>query len=987
MNTFLEEVADELLREYNNSLDSLTIVFPNRRAGLFFNDVLSKKIKANSWAPQVITFEDLVCQLSDLIIADQLTLVYRLYEVFKNYSGTEEQFDRFYFWGEMLLKDFSEVDMALVDAEDIFTNLSDLKTLEAGYDYLSDDQKNAISKFWKSFELTGLGEKSENAQQKFLNLWTKLLPVYQAFTKALLQDGISYEGLVYRTLAENVHKIEGKTNGKVVLIGFNALKKAEEKIVVRLAKHHGARVFWDVDQHYIEHPVQETGLFFRQYLNHPVLQESFPKPLPDHFHNNTERHLAIKGVTLEVGQAKQVGVVLQELVKQKNFNPEKVAIIIPDEHLLFPVLHSLPPEIERVNVTMGYPLRNTSLYSFIEHLLNLQLEKKTEKDTTLYHHISLLSLLRHPYLRGYDAAKAKANIQHIEDKNTVYVRVEALQCDENFYQVLLKPVTNVPGLFDYLRDISGLIHRMVDSGRENTEEGTSIPMLEHELLYHFFLQVNRLKSLTSEGHFDFQLASFIRLLRQMFRSLRIPFTGEPLRGLQVMGLLESRSLDFDYVFVLSSNEGVLPPSDNQTSFIPQNLRKGFGLFTTEQQDAFYAYAFFRLLHRARQVYLYYNTEDTQDLSGEMSRFLYQLLYESKPEDDGKRTYPDEGGDLSVSQSFAKVQVAASPPQPIIIEKSEEVYKLLQYYCLSNDPGGKLHRLTPSALNTYLDCRLKFYFQYVVRLRESDSVDEEVDAAVFGNILHKVMETLYTDFVSREGKAEVTAQDCRQLKEKWLDKAIIGGFQEHYQLQQETDGLFEGRNAIAREVVRKMALQILKYDQEYAPFHIVSLEARGSQGYQMNLPIAANGQSVEVALKGIIDRIDDKDGYIRVLDYKTGRDERKAKDISSLFERDDPNRNKAVMQAMFYTWLYRKNQLDTNVVVAPGLINATELFNDTQDVRLQLEGGSVDDFAPYQDDFEHNLTLLLQEIFDPQTPFDQTTDTKKCQFCPYARICY
>ena len=990
MASFLEDIAERILGQYEDQLDTLTVVFPNRRAGLFFKDTLAKKAPGPLWAPQILTFEELACQLSDLLLADQLTLIYRLYESFRKHAGSDEHFDRFYFWGDILLRDFSEVDMALVDAADLFTNLSDLKALEAGYEYLTEEQKQTIARFWKSFQPREDTKKTGSAQQNFLDLWNKFLPVYQNFRQQLLSEGLAYEGLMYRSLAENMNNLKEKLDGPLVLAGLNALKKAEEQIVVRLAKDYGAQLFWDTDQHYMLHPVQEAGMFLRQYLRqyrkHPVLGNTFPESAPDHLHSGEPRELMLQGVTLEVGQAKNVGLYLEELASREDFKPERVAVILPDEHLLFPLLHSLPETINRVNVTMGYPLRNTSLYSFIEHLLNLQLEKKKEGSSYRYHHASLLALLRHPYVRNYSAARAGDNIATIERKNAVFVSPAELRGKEGFYQLLLSPTETVPQLFEYLQEVSGLIHRMLEDGETEEEESLSIPMLERELLYHFYLQINRLRSLTQERQFDFRLSSFIRLLRQMFQSLRVPFTGEPLRGLQVMGLLESRNLDFDYVFVLSANEGILPPADAQTSFIPQNLKKGFGLFTTDQQDAFYAHAFFRLLHRSRKVFLFYNTEDMQHLSGEMSRFLYQLYYESEEDSQSSRRYPDPEGDLRVSQRQTSLKVSAKPVQPIQIEKSDDVWEKLLSYRL-NPKNKRQQRLTPSALNTYLDCRLKFYYQYVVRLQEVDAVQEEVDAAVFGNILHKAMEVLYKDFVRREGRSEVRERDCEKLKGKWLDEAIREGFREHYAREEGDASLFEGRNAIAREIVRKMAVQILNHDSRYAPFEIVSLEARGEEGFQMELPIQVEEEEISVALKGIIDRVDRKDGQVRVLDYKTGRDERKLKDIPSLFDREDDRRNKAAMQAFFYALLYRESLYGQEQPIIPGLINASELFKDSFDPRLTIGNDPVDDFVNYQEDFLTGLRALLGEIFDRSQPFDQTTDEKKCGFCPYANICY
>jgi hypothetical protein len=631
---------------------------------------------------------------------------------------------------------------------------------------------------------------------------------------------------------------------------------------------------------------------------------------------------------------------------------------------------------------MGYPLRNTSLFSFVDHLLKLQLDKKESGGRYLFHHQSLLTLLRHPYLQQEPRASARENIRHIERSNAVLLEAASLRGDDALFAVLLRPVEEVPALFDYLHAVISLLHELMTEEEEEGDEAVmSVPMLERELLYHFYLQVNRLRTLTRERQFDFQLPAFIRLLQQIFRTLRVPFTGEPLRGLQIMGLLESRNLDFRYVLVLSANEGVLPPAHSQHSFIPENLKKGFGLFTGDMQDAFYAHAFFRLLHQAEQVYLLHNTEDQQHLSGEMSRFLYQLRYEGQPRGEAFR-FPDREGDFVVAQETLQARVAARAAQPIRVKKSPEVMNQMQRFL----QGNRQHALTPSALNTYLDCRLKFYYQYVARLRESDEVQEEVDAQVFGNILHKTMELLYQRLMDRKQSNEVQAEDCRQVRKgKWLDKAIDDAFLHHFEHENSSRFSFEGRNIIAREIVRKMAVRILEYDEAYAPFKIISLEKGGPEGYFMRLPVdrAANQH---VSLKGIIDRIDRKDGLTRVLDYKTGRDDRSLADVPSLFDREHPRRNKAAMQALFYALLYTESSGEAGQV-APGLVNAAELFGDSFEPYLRMGRESLLDFDGLRQDFVQGLSGLLDEIFNPEIDFDQTDDEKKCSYCPYVNICY
>jgi hypothetical protein len=493
--------------------------------------------------------------------------------------------------------------------------------------------------------------------------------------------------------------------------------------------------------------------------------------------------------------------------------------------------------------------------------------------------------------------------------------------------------------------------------------------------------VNRLKALSEENQFQFEQGTFLKLFRQLMQSLRLPFTGEPLRGLQIMGVLETRNLDFDHVFILSANEGTYPPREVGHSFVPGNLRRGFGLPTPDQQDAIYAYTFYRLLHRAKQTYLIHNTEDTSTLSGEMSRFLYQLLYESEPQGDDTYRYPNARGAFRITRRTLSAPVRILPPQPIAIEKEPTVMERLAVYAEMGSSG-----LTPSALNTYLDCRLKFYYKYVAGLRESEGVQDDVDPAVFGNVLHKAMERVYQRHVDQTGQATVTAEDIRGFKSKALDRAVREGFQEHFRGQADDTLTLEGRNLIAYDIVRKMAARILEMDAQYAPFEVVSLEREADAGYVRLLPVPAGNDSVTVRLKGIIDRVDRKGNTVRVLDYKTGRDEKKVYGFASLFDRDHPNRNKAAMQALFYAFLYEPHAT-SDERITPGLVNAKELFGDQFDPRLLLDKHPIDDYRPYAAEFTQALSELLSELYDPTVPFSQTEDLKKCDYCPFTRLCY
>ncbi len=1001
MRNFLDTVAEKLFHQYGNELSNVTVVFPNHRAGIFFRDALAAIIDRPLLSPQVLTFEDFIFQLSTKKCADKLTLIYTLFDVFSEQTGIRESFDRFYHWGEMLLRDFDEIDSWQVNAADLFSNIHDLKELEARFDYLNKEQIAAINQFWKSFSFIS-GKQSES-QEQFVSLWSKLYGVYEAFRQRLASQYMAYPGMIAREIATlaDEYRLDDR-HSPLVFVGLNGFTRTEEKIVSWFVKEQQAQVFWDVDALYVEDRQQEAGTYFRRYQQHPVLSATFEQPLPAHFTHNTPKNMQMIATTLEVGQAKKLGELLGELAQQPGYRPEKTVVVLPDEQLLFPVLHSVPSTISRINVTMGYPLQKTSLYSLMEELFTLQQEKKYDESrkSFVYYHSSVVAILKHPYLVQSNPELSVQNVQKLMKNNRVYVRIGDIAGDHPLYPLIFRPVEEMEAMFDYLQAVLLKLNELVQEQEKPSdasieavesneaeaadEQAPKIPDLEQELVYHFYISLNRLKAIMAERGWRLDMPVFFRLFRQVMESLKVPFTGEPLRGLQIMGVLETRNLDFEHVFFLSMNEGIYPPSDTNSSFVPGSLRKGFGLPSQDHQDMLYAYAFFRLLQKAKNVYCFYNTEDTVRLSGEPSRFLYQLMYESDRLEDGRLRFPRGNGNLFIAQQIMAMPVHAIPAPRLTIEKTPEVRKSMARFIKGDKAPVEL---TPSALNTYLDCRLKFYFKYVAGIKEADTLQEEIDPAVFGNILHKTMELAYLQYQQEKSSPTIDTDAIHVITQKHLNQAMEKAFCQHFQIDPGQAFVFEGKNLIVREIIRKMALRILALDAQYAPFEILGLE---KDNYLYNLSVHnAQGQSFTVSLKGIVDRIDRKANVVRVLDYKTGRDEKEVADIASLFDRENPKRNKAAMQAFFYALLYEENehQHAVGTQIIPGLVNAKNIFQEPFDPQFTMSRQTIGDFTGHHTAFVEGLTGLIEEIFDEQTPFDQTTDQKKCSYCPYASICF
>ncbi|MDN5202981.1 PD-(D/E)XK nuclease family protein [Fulvivirgaceae bacterium BMA10] len=966
MTSFLQDLTQQIYQKHKENLSDLTLVFPNRRACLFFRKYLADHIEKPVWSPSVLSIEDFVNQLSSLQNLDKLSLIFKLYEIYKKLNPIDERFDRFFFWGEMLLKDFEDIDKYLVNAQNLFINVSRQKELDDTFDYLTEEQRKIILEFWSNFE-----ENPSEQKKHFKRIWDILYAVYSQFKENLRVSNQAYSGMIFRDVVEQIQSDQfNHPFQQVIFAGFNALTKAEEIIIEWFITNTKAEIYWDVDTYYLKDKRQEAGLFFREYQNHKTLGKSFQNDFPSYF-NDTSKNINIIGVPNEAAQAKVVGDQLQDLIEkhgnQQTF--ENTVVVLPEEHLLFPVLHSLPEDVSKINVTMGFPLKDTPLYSLFEHLLGLQQTLRLNSDgQILYNHNHVLSILKHPYIHHLEPALARTNIDLIEKENRIYLTIDDLQTDDKLFPMIFHQLKDPRDIFDYLTAILLFIR---ENGM-NDEKYNRI--LEQEYVYHFYTQLNRLKEIVFEQDIAMGLEAFLRLFRQIIQSLRLPFTGEPLNGLQIMGVLETRNLDFENVFILSLNEGAFPASGKQRSFVPYNLRKAYDLPTYDQQDAIYAYLFYRLLQRAKNVRLIYNTENGLSAGGEMSRFLQQLIYESKHD---------------IHRSTFDSEIKFGEPKKISIEKSSEVLRQLDRYLQKGTEENK--QLTPSALNTYLDCRLKFYFRYVVDLYEPDEIEEEIDPRVFGNLLHHTMELLYQEFTERKGTMSIDPMDFEALR-KLSAEVVEKAFKKQYGLEDSEKAFtFEGRNIIVREIIKKFAGKILEWDQLYAPFEIVGLETDRRDGYSIQIPIRRSDVAESVSLRGIIDRIDKKDDVVRVIDYKTGRDEKKVESIASLFDRDHDKRNKAAMQTFIYGLLYKTKYPNENVKVLPGIFNSKEMFGDDFDLRLFMREEkhyhAVDDIIPYLEEIHEHLTKLLTEVFGTDQPFDQTEDLKKCRNCPYRDICH
>lgn len=962
MKPFLYQVATLFYQQYGAEIHRLAFVFPNRRAGLFFQKYLSEISEIPLFSPSILTINDLFMQLSGKHPADKIQMLFRLYELYKQRSGSSESFDEFIYWGEMLLNDFDDIDKYMVDARMLFRNVSDLKSLDDDFNYLSPEQVQAIRSFWSSFYPKG---DSPN-QQHFLELWEILYDLYASLRTSLAKDGCGYDGMIFREVVEQLEKepMSDFPFDQVVFVGLNALSVSEERLLLALQKKGVADFYWDYVGPWVTDPENKASFFLERNLRLFPSRMQLPATEP------VQAEIRVMGVPSAIGQAKQVYPILQALADEQQLTDEsalRTAIVLPDEHLLVPVLNAIPEAIQHINVTMGYPLAGTPVAALMEYILTLQKNIRYIDRVPVFYFRDVLPILNHQYVMAAAPEEVSQLVKDMTAGNRIYVHAADLNRHE-LLSILFTPVQNTEELSDYLIHVLEALNACLRNKRPNPDDEEMISNstqttvdIEQEFIFHYFATVNRMKEVMREAKIEMRLDTYFRLLKRMTDLITIPFEGEPLSGLQVMGVLETRALDFDRLIILSMNEGIFPLKKAANSFIPYNLRRGFGLPTYEHQDSVWAYHFYRLIRRAKQVTLLYDTRTTGLQTGEVSRFVHQLRYHYQ--------YP-------LIDELVVYDVASSAVPPISVQKTAEVEKLLSDF-LSGGPRA----LSASAINTYLDCPLKFYFSVLEQIQEEDEITETVERDVFGSILHKVMEDLYAPF-----KGKLVTADLLKLLRKdqpLLTGTIARAFAELFFKSPVVRSL-EGENFLTGEMIRKYAEKILEQDARFTPFHYIESEKK------VRATITLSDKRA-VQLKGFIDRVDSLDRVLRIVDYKTGSGKLEFESVEGLFDKEAKDRPKAVMQVFLYAWMYQQLPEYTGMPIQPAIYYLRTLFQRSFDPVVEQKKGrgkadKVNSFQEFVADFEDKLRQCLDEIFNLDIPFTQTETGKACAYCSFRGLC-
>ncbi|MDR2886804.1 MAG: PD-(D/E)XK nuclease family protein [Bacteroidales bacterium] len=959
MEFFLEKIAASSYKKYGNSLNRHCFVFPNRRAGIFFLKYLSSAIERPVWAPEVMTVTELFRSYSGLNVAEYETLLFDLYRVYRKIMKSPEPFDSFLFWGDILLNDFDDIDKYLVNNSALYENLSDIKDIDSRFGSLTDSQIAIIRQFWINFN----PEKPTGQKKDFINLWNSLENIYSEYRCMLKSKNTAYEGMIFREVAENANSLfeTGLRWDTVHFAGFNALNECEKKVMTALKGNGAARFYWDYDNSYVySQGYNSAGYFMKSNI------AAFGNDMPEEWNCETllsgggqeKAKRTVISASSDVAQVKAAMSVLENMQVNSHDAAHETAVVLSDEKLLVPVLSSLPQNTGDVNITMGYPLRQTAACMLVNSIASLQQNARTVNGVACFHYADVLNILKNKTVSDAFSSAAVA-AGEIESGNMASVPETFFAGSSGLNTIFSRP----QGAAQYSSYIISVLSA-VASGHADDSEDLFRRRLLNEQFYRIALTVNRLGDIVSAGDIEFSGATYMRLLERMLSIQTIPFYGEPLSGVQIMGILETRALDFKNIIILSVNEGIMPSvSSPASSCIPFSLREAFGLPSVNHQESIYAYHFFRLLHRAENVTFIYNSNTDGLRSGEISRFLTQMNFNPalKPE-------------TFALYSEIKSQAAA---KHTVERTASHQAKLMQVYSEENRRA-----LSPSAINTWLHCRMKFYYRYVCSLCEPAGIKTDIDAAMLGLMLHDTMKSIYEH---AEGKAidksfiESVIHEKQYIKDKIeTSVASIPGFR----LSGTED---DGAVLIVKEALFKYIVNILMADTAFMPLKILGLEKQAHFTADAN---TANGK-FKVTVGGIVDRIDIQGNTVRVVDYKTGDVSQSITSVSELFNDDRKKEHDGWLQTLIYCEaLYGKTD---GLPVRPSIYRIRKTAGQGRNDMLLVKTGKtqheINDYSEIRTEFIAGLSSVVNLIFDEHEPFSMTSGQEiKCRYCAYRTLC-
>ena len=984
MKPFLELVAADLYNRFNGRLENVAVVFPNKRAGLFFNRyLLQNSGNKPIWSPNYLTISELFQQNSKLAIGDTILLVSKLYkeyirprredESIEEYERSVESIDDFYYWGEMLIKDFDDIDKNLADAGMLFSNIRDLRELGTAKDTLDEEQTKAIQQFFKNFN----PENKDGIKENFQNIWERLFSIYTNFKESLRRDKLAYEGMLYRDVIEGGDMKLDYDN--YVFVGFNALNAVETKLFSKLEKCGKALFYWDYDVHYKDMKQHEAGRFMRKNL------ERFPNALKGGEFNNIakEKSITVVSSSSDSIQARYLSQWLGENITKEEI---ETAVVLCDETMLEPVLHTIPEEangnkLQYMNVTMGYPISNTPVYELVRLLVELQ-TRGWSKKMEAFNLANVCNLLKHPYIiQGYGESLALR--EKLMKEKKFYPTAEDL-CLTPFLE---RVFTRYEDNSKWIESIAALIYDIacrIATGGEGKHELYS--KLFSEATLKVYTQAQRLMYLIKSGELKMRQQTIGQLFIRMLTSQSMPFHGEPVVGLQIMGLLETRNLDFKNVILLSVNEGNIPKNSGENSFIPYNLRRAFGLTLSEHRDAIYAYYFYRLLQRAEKMTLVYNSSTESKSRGECSRYILQLL--------GSDMYNVKHLTLSANQGNNAID-------SVSVKKNRGMMEIL-HNRFDRNCNKDAQMLTPTGINRYIRCGMNFFYYYILGLKPQIEIETEMQPSDFGNVFHKAAEKLY-DKLTKDGNTLITSSALEYYIKApaLLYEFVDDAFKEVFFNGNKPE--YNGEQYINRGMIHRFLKRLVELDREYAPFRYIC----GEQEIAMPYSFSHNGREIELLIGGTIDRVDVKGDTVNIVDYKTGGGARETKvTLDKIFSHENKSAGYRLQSFLYSAVLdellskeevimYRRKMEWTRKVkemqackVSPSLlyIHKEDLYKKREDFVIEHEDSKVTEISAIKDAYMEKLDAVLKNIFDAEGSFEPTNDRKRCEYCDYRNLC-
>lgn len=965
MKPFLEEVAEDLVYKLGDGLSNSALIFVNKRPLIFIQKYLSNLKEVPVWAPYLFTIQEFIDQSSRLKIGDSYTQFFCLWEAYKELLTNSEmetlRIDQFYRIGLSLISDFNQIDEEMIEVNTLYQDLRDRAEIDKAFGGLDEDQINFLKNFWSSFSR----DKRSQVQDQFIKMWNRMPKLYKRFHENLESRGLTTQGMQYRRLGEGMEEIpqfmDQFQDGKLVFIGFNALSKAEAKIFKKWQNEKKALFYFDFDSYYINDDLQEAGKFLRKNLKLGLLNSLDCSSRMD----QDTKPVHVYSIQGTIAQAKILPQIIkiQEKDLQDLNNPTQSAVILADESLLIPVLQSLPlnfPDSGKkipLNITMGYSMKTSPLFSLIELWIFFQKEiSQSKKEEILYNDVE--AFLSHPFIEENSNTIKKFRDFILVNRLTEISLKDIVIQDSSFpifFRIHQEGIESLNSFLQYLEFI-------------RNREGMALHGLDYELILSTIQELRLLIDSLLEFKEKISLSLVFSFLKKILKTITVPLAGEPLEGLQIMGLMETRSLDFNRIYILGAGDSFLPKPSNRESLIPDSIRKAYGLSIAEDQDALIAYVFYRLFQRSQEVHILYNSVQDENNSGEPSRFIRQIEFESQ---------------FSFKKYVYIPQFGFNSPKSIIIEKKGFIRDQLKKYYTDGDSSTCF---SASAYILFLECPLRFYFKYLAKIGELETVPLDIEPRFIGEVFHATMEAFY----------QVLIKDGNRIEKESIEKNknqipdIIKNC--YINLSKKNEGIktqLTGKDQIAIEVIQEYVRRVYEHDLSLAPFQIFYLEDH--ETFVLDFPIQIENNTRKIQFKGIIDRIDDIQGTRRIVDYKTGNASLDYSHLEDMFERDSKKINTALIQTLIYTMIAQKfldiKNLEPHLYLVNDLKSETRFFRKADKSRDQEQSLLYGEFLNEEiQKFKELLKKSLEDLFDIEKPFYQTNNRENCENCPYKIIC-